>query len=238
MKIRIILFLLSLLSVPAMTFAQKQERMHLRKGNALFEDSAYVDAEIEYRKALDADPKSVKAKYNLGNALANQEKTDDALKEYVSAAMAAKTKEEKARIYHNAGVALQKQKKYGECIEAYKNALKANPADDETRYNLALAQKMLKDQQQQQQQHNEQQQDKKDQQQQQQDQKQNQNNQNDKKDNEQENQDQQQSQPQQQMSKENAEQLLNAVKQEEQNVRNKVQKQMQNASSRSLEKDW
>ncbi len=237
MKIRIILFLLSLLSVPAMTFAQKQERMHLRKGNALFEDSAYVDAEIEYRKALDADPKSVKAKYNLGNALANQEKTDDALKEYVSAAMAAKTKEEKARIYHNAGVALQKQKKYGECIEAYKNALKANPADDETRYNLALAQKMLKDQQQQQQQQNEQQ-DKKDQQQQQQDQKQNQNNQNDKKDNEQENQDQQQSQPQQQMSKENAEQLLNAVKQEEQNVRDKVQKQMQNASSRSLEKDW
>ena len=105
MKIRIILVLLSLLSVPAMTFAQKQERMHLRKGNALFEDSAYVDAEIEYRKALDADPKSVKAKYNLGNALANQEKTDDALKEYVSAAMAAKTKEEKARIYHNAGVA-------------------------------------------------------------------------------------------------------------------------------------
>ncbi|HIS09756.1 MAG TPA: tetratricopeptide repeat protein [Candidatus Avibacteroides excrementipullorum] len=237
MKIRIILFLLSLLSVPAMTFAQKQERMHLRKGNALFEDSAYVDAEIEYRKALDADPKSVKAKYNLGNALANQEKTDDALKEYISAAMAAKTKEEKARIYHNAGVALQKQKKYGECIEAYKNALKANPADDETRYNLALAQKMLKDQQQQQQQQNEQQ-DKKDQQQQQQDQKQNQNNQNDKKDNEQENQDQQQSQPQQQMSKENAEQLLNAVKQEEQNVRDKVQKQMQNASSRSLEKDW
>ena len=66
----------------------------------------------------------------------------------------------------------------------------------------------------------------------------NQNNQNDKKDNEQENQDQQQSQPQQQMSKENAEQLLNAVKQEEQNVRDKVQKQMQNASSRSLEKDW
>lgn len=237
MKIRIILVLLSLLSVPAMTFAQKQERMHLRKGNALFEDSAYVDAEIEYRKALDADPKSVKAKYNLGNALANQEKTDDALKEYISAAMAAKTKEEKARIYHNAGVALQKQKKYGECIEAYKNALKANPADDETRYNLALAQKMLKDQQQQQQQQNEQQ-DKKDQQQQQQDQKQNQNNQNDKKDNEQENQDQQQSQPQQQMSKENAEQLLNAVKQEEQNVRDKVQKQMQNASSRSLEKDW
>lgn len=237
MKIRIILFLLSLLSVPAMTFAQKQERMHLRKGNALFEDSAYVDAEIEYRKALDADPKSVKAKYNLGNALANQEKTDDALKEYISAAMAAKTKEEKARIYHNAGVALQKQKKYGECIEAYKNALKANPADDETRYKLALAQKMLKDQQQQQQQQNEQQ-DKKDQQQQQQDQKQNQNNQNDKKDNEQENQDQQQSQPQQQMSKENAEQLLNAVKQEEQNVRDKVQKQMQNASSRSLEKDW
>lgn len=237
MKIRIILVLLSLLSVPAMTFAQKQERMHLRKGNALFEDSAYVDAEIEYRKALDADPKSVKAKYNLGNALANQEKTDDALKEYISAAMAAKTKEEKARIYHNAGVALQKQKKYGECIEAYKNALKANPADDETRYNLALAQKMLKDQQQQQQQQNEQQ-DKKDQQQQQQDQKQNQNNQNDKKDNEQENQEQQQSQPQQQMSKENAEQLLNAVKQEEQNVRNKVQKQMQNASSKSLEKDW
>lgn len=238
MKTNILLMMIAL-ACSATCFAQKQERVHLRKGNKLYADSSYVDAEVQYRKALEINPKSTVTRYNLGNTLAQQSKAEDALKEYDNAARSAKTKEEKAKIYHNAGVVLQKGQQYEKCIEAYKKALKANPADNETRYNLALAQKLLKDQQQnQQQQQQEQQQDQNKNQQ--NDQQQNQNQNQDKKNDEKkpENRDQQQQQPQNQMSKENAEQLLNAVKQEEKNVRDKVEKQMQKAATKSFDKDW
>lgn len=238
MKTNILLMMIAL-ACSATCLAQKQERVHLRKGNKLYADSSYVDAEVQFRKALEINPKSTITRYNLGNTLAQQSKAEDALKEYDNAARSAKTKEEKARIYHNAGVVLQKGQQYEKCIEAYKKALKANPADNETRYNLALAQKLLKEQQQQQQQQQqEQQQDQNKNQQKDQNQNQNQNQDNKNDEKKPENQDQQQQQPQNQMSKENAEQLLNAVKQEENNVRDKVEKQMQKAESKSFDKDW
>ena len=117
--------------------------------------------------------------------------------------------------------------------EAYKKSLRNNPKDDETRYNLALAQKLLKDQQQDQQ--------NQDQQQQQQEQKEDKQDQN-KDQQEQDQKDQQQNQQQQQqnkneMSKENAQQLLNAVMQDEKNVQDKVKKQLQ-IQGKKLEKDW
>lgn len=129
------------------------------------------------------------------------------------------------------GVILQPSKQYPQCIEAYKQSLRNNPHDDETRYNLALAQKMLKDQQQQQNQDK--------QQEQKQDQKQD-----DQKDQNKDQNEDQKKQPQQnqqqnknEMSKENAEQLLNAVMQDEKNVQDKVKKQIQ-VSGKKLEKDW
>lgn len=238
MKTNILLMMIAL-ACSATCLAQKQERVHLRKGNKLYADSSYVDAEVQFRKALEINPKSTITRYNLGNTLAQQSKAEDALKEYDNAARSAKTKDEKARIYHNAGVVLQKGQQYEKCIEAYKKALKANPADNETRYNLALAQKLLKEQQQQQQQQQqEQQQDQNKNQQKDQNQNQNQNQDNKNDEKKPENQDQQQQQPQNQMSKENAEQLLNAVKQDEKNVRDKVEKQMQKAESKSFDKDW
>ena len=123
---------------------------------------------------------------------------------------------------------MSRRRKLKKTIEAYKESLRNNPKDDETRYNLALAQKLLKDQQQQQQNQNQDQQ-KQDQQQ-------------DKKDQnkDQQDQQQQQQQPQQnknEMSKENAEQLLNAVMQDEKNVQEKVKKQVQ-IRGKKLEKDW
>ena len=135
-----------------------------------------------------------------------------------------KDKEKLAHIYHNMGVILQASKQLPQCIEAYKQALRNNPKDDETRYNLALAQKQLKDQQQQQ--------DQNQQQEQKQDQKQDEKEQN----KDQQDQDKQQ-QNQNQMSKENAEQLLNAVMQDEKNVQDKVKKAIQ-MQGRKLEKDW
>ena len=134
-----------------------------------------------------------------------------------------------AQIYHNMGVILQSSKQLPQCIEAYKEALRNNPKDDETRYNLALAQKQLKDQQQQQQNQDQQQEQK-------QDQKQDKKEQN-KDQQDQKKQEQQQNQQQNQMSKDNAEQLLRAAMQDEKNVQDKVKKGIR-VEGRKLEKDW
>ena len=226
-------YILSLLLVASAVqiFAQqKTDRDYLRSGNKLYNDSLFIKAEVDYRKALEINPKSTDAMFNLANALLMQQKAKEAMEQYESVSKIEKDKNKLAQIYHNMGVMLQSAKQLPQCIEAYKESLRNNPKDDETRYNLALAQKQLKDQQQNQQ--------NQDQQQQQEEEKQDQN----KDQQEQDQKDQQQNQQQQQqnkneMSKENAQQLLNAVMQDEKNVQDKVKKQIQ-IQGKKLEKDW
>lgn len=225
--------MLGLMFVSVAVYGQKTERDYLRSGNRLYKDSTFVKAEVDYRKALELEPKSTDAMYNLGNALLMQQKAKEAMEQFEAASRVEKDKAKLAQIYHNMGVILQSSKQLPQCIEAYKQALRNNPKDDETRYNLALAQKQLKDQQQQQDQNQEkdQKQDqKKDEQQQNKDQQEQ-----DKKDQQQNNQQQQQNENQ--MSKENAEQLLKAAMQDEKNVQDKVKKAVQ-VQGRKLEKDW
>ena len=172
-------------------FAQeKTDRDYLRSGNKLYNDSLFIKAEVDYRKALELNPKSTDAMFNLANARLMQQKAKEAMEQYESVSKIEKDKEKLAQIYHNMGVILQSSKQLPQCIEAYKESLRNNPKDDETRYNLALAQKQLKDQQQNQQ--------NQDQQQQQQEQKEDKQDQN--KDQQEQNQDQQQH-PQQQQNK-------------------------------------
>lgn len=219
--------------------AQKAERDYIRKGNRLFNDSVFVDAEVNYRKALEVNPKSTVSMYNLGNTLSQQQKFQDAMEQYVSASNIEKDKMKLAQIYHNMGVLFQAGKDYAKAVEAYKMSLRNNPADHETRYNLALAQKMLKDQQQNQQ-NQDQNQDKDQQQNQDQKQDQNKDKQNDQKQDEKKDQ-QQPPKPEKQdnkMSKENAEQLLNSVMQDEKDVQDKVKKQQKVLQGGRLEKDW
>ena len=225
--------LLMLLTISAVAFGQKTDRDYLRSGNKLYKDSLFVKAEVDYRKALEVNPKSSAAMYNLGNALLMQQKAQEAMEQYQAASRLEKDKAKLAQIYHNMGVILQSSKKLPECIEAYKESLRNNPHDNETRYNLALAQKQLKDQQQNQNQEKQQEQ-KQDQKQDEQQQNKDQQDQ-DKKDQQQNNQQQQQNQNE--MSKENAEQLLNAAMQDEKNVQDKVKKQIQ-IQGKKLDKDW
>ena len=212
-------------------FAQKAERKNVREGNKLYETEKFTEAEIGYRKSLEVNPRSSEGTYNLGNALYKQKKFPEAAEQYQLLAgqgeKMIETPEGKARlaeIYHNVGNIGMQSKEYAKSVEAYKQSLRLNPKDDETRYNLALAQKQLKDQQQQQ--------DQNQQQEQKQDQKQDEKEQN----KDQQDQDKKQ-QNQNQMSKENAEQLLNAVMQDEKNVQDKVKKAIQ-MQGRKLEKDW
>lgn len=233
--IGIILLLLTAISVSA----QKAERDYIRKGNRAYKDSTYVNAEVNYRKAIDVNPKSAISMYNLGNTLMQQNKLQEAMEQFIAATKMEKDKGNLAQIYHNMGVIFHSGKDYAKAVEAYKESLRNNPKDNETRYNLALAQKMLKDQEQNQQnqdqnQDQNQNQDKKEQEKEQDKDKQDQNQQ------DQQNQDQQPQplQPQEnQMSKENAEQLLKSVMQDEKDVQDKVKKQQVIQGGR-LEKDW
>ena len=235
MKKFYILSLLLVASAGQVLAQQKTDRDYLRSGNKLYNDSLFIKAEVDYRKALEINPKSTDAMFNLANALLMQQKAQEAMEQYQSVSKIEKDKEKLAQIYHNMGVMLQSAKQLPQCIEAYKESLRNNPKDDETRYNLALAQKQLKDQQQ-----NQQNQDQQQQQQEQKEDKQEQNK--DQQEQEQKDQQQQQNQQQQQqnkneMSKENAQQLLNAVMQDEKNVQDKVKKQLQ-IQGKKLEKDW
>ena len=215
-------YILSLLLVASavQVFAQqKTDRDYLRSGNKLYNDSLFIKAEVDYRKALEINPKSTDAMFNLANTLLMQQKAKEAMEQYESVSKIEKDKDKLAQIYHNMGVILQSSKQLPQCIEAYKESLRNNPKDNETRYNLALAQKQLKDQQQNQQNQDQQQQ----QQQKQEEEKQDQNkDQQEQEQKDQQQQNQQQQQNKNEMSKENAQQLLNAVMQDEKNVQDKV----------------
>lgn len=245
MNYRCILLIISVLFAMC-GMAQKTDRDFVRRGNNLYEDSLFVDAEVEYRRALDVNPKSIEAMYNLGNALLMQQKAQEAMEQYANAATMipkneraiAQTEEDKsklAQIYHNMGVILQSSKQLDPCIEAYKNSLRNNPKDHETRYNLTLAMKQ-KQQQEQQQQNQEQEQQQEEKKEQEQEQEQNQDNQ--QQEQQEQQQQQQQEQEQHEMSKENAEQMLKAIMQDEKDIQEKVQKAMQEVQPRKFEKDW
>ena len=140
-------------------FSQEQEdreqiiaeaKQFIATGNeVLTKDGNFPKAEGEYRKAINKNPIDPTAKYNLANAYYNSEKYDEANQRYTEAAKVATSKQNKHKAFHNQGNTYMEQKKYKEAVEAYKNALRNNPRDEETRYNLALAKKMLEQEQQQ-----------------------------------------------------------------------------------------
>ena len=232
---RLILFaVISLTSslFPLTSANAQTDRQYIRQGNKQFAAGNYADAEVSYRKAVEKNARNPQAAYNLGNALMAQKKDSAAVAQFEGAAKLETNPMRKYQAYHNIGVICQQHKMYGEAIEAYKNALRLNPNDDETRYNLVLCKHQQKKQQQnqqnqQQKQDQQKKDDKQDQQQKQQDQKQ------DKQD--------QQQKPQEQkpqMSKENAEQLLNAAIQNEKQTQERMKKAQQQPQRRNIEKNW
>ena len=228
-----VLLIISLISCfSPLTSNAQTDRQYIRQGNKLFHSGDYPNAEVSYRKAIEKNPKNPQAVFNLGNALMAQKKDSAAVVQFESASKLETNPLRKAKAFHNMGVVCQSHKMYGEAIEAYKSALRLNPADDETRYNLVLC-KHLQQKQQQNQQQNQQgnNDDKKDDKK---DQKQNQqkDQQKDKQD------DKKQEQQKPQMSKENAEQLLNAAIQNEKQTQDKLKKAQQQPQRRSTLKNW
>lgn len=130
---------------------------HIYEGNENWKASQFQSAESEYRKAIALDGNNTKAYYNLGNTHYRDSAYDEATQRYIQTQKLAGNRNERHAAFHNLGNVMMQKKAYEKAVEAYKNALRNNPADEQTRYNYALAKKMLEQEQQQQQQNQDQQ---------------------------------------------------------------------------------
>ena len=138
------LLLYSLFFLSLAASAQEKDK-HLPKANEEFEAKKYNDAEADYRISQSKTPKNAIASYNLGNSIYRQNQAAEAKYSYLKAIENAKEKPQKHQAFHNLGNVFMKEKNYTKAVEAYKNALRNDPNDEESRYNFALAKKMLKD---------------------------------------------------------------------------------------------
>jgi len=137
------------------SFSQKEDtskldreaRENVREGNKLYNQLKFGDAEIAYKKALTKNPNYPKASYNLGNAIYQQNRNKEAVAQFEVLEKTAPNKMSKAEAYHNMGNSFMKEKQYDKAVAAFKNAMRNNSKDEETRYNLALAQELLEEQQ-------------------------------------------------------------------------------------------
>lgn len=215
-------------------WGQKQVRDLTRSGNKLYRSKEYSKAEIDYRKALEFNKSDRTTIFNLANVLYRTDRGEEAGKLYQSLAphLSLLTPTEAADLTHNAGNTAFRTKQLEQAIEYYKESLRRRPSDEDTRYNLALAQKLLENQKKNGGGGQDQKQDQdKDQKKDQQDQKKDQ----------QDQQKDQQKQPQQpsqdQMSQETANRILQALQKDEKNTRQKLE-QAQQQRGRSRRKNW
>lgn len=245
--------LIYILCLTAFTYGSSSAqwiKSDVRRAGKLYKKGNYAAASAEYRRALLKDSLYAKANFGLANS-AYQEGHYDQAKSYLErlAGTAQLPQRHQADVLHNLGNVAMKQKDYRAAVEAYEESLIRNPQNEATRYNLVLAQRLLK-QQEQQQKDNKQQQNKQDQQQQQQQDKQK-DKQDPKKQDQQQNAQQKQDDKQQggkpaephpgQMSKEQAEQLLNSFRSDDEKTRRRVeqrQREEQSQNSNKNKKRW
>ncbi len=228
---RSVLILMVLMGMGITSAYGQNERKVIRDGVRAYEDGEFGEAEVQFRKAENINQESYEAEFNTGVALYGQEKYEETVKQYQALLDQTDDAGKTAQIWHNIGNSLLEAQQYAPSIESYKNSLRLNPSDEDTRYNLAYAKQKLKEEQQQQQQNQDQ---NKDQDQQDQDKDQDQQDQDKDQD-----QDQQEQQPvPREISREDAERMLKAIQQQEKDVKEKVDKEKAAAAKVKTEKDW
>ena len=216
MKYKLLAFIMTL--VPFVNISAQKEARNVKEGNKQYVAQKFTVSKKFYEQWIAYNCLCYSYIFNLGKSFFRQKKYNEALEQYQKAATLTKEKKEIASAFHNVGNALMEEKNYEKSVEAYKNSLKANPKDDDTRYNLAVAQYLMKKQQEQQQQEQQKQQQQQKQEQQQQ-QKQEQ---------------KQQQQPK--MQQEQIEQILKALEQDERDVQERRKIQMGQRSK--TDKEW
>ncbi len=230
MKIKLVILLISIVSVFSLT-AQKAVRKNIKQGNKSYNEQKYEQAATKFEEAIKINPNAPEANFNLANTLYKQKEWDKSIEQLQHYQLIEKENEQQiAASWYNMGNALLQKKDLQNSMEAYKNALRINPEDDEARYNLAVVQKMINDEEEEQQ---EQKQDQKE-------------------DNQPDSPEQQQNQKKkpeeqtepEQMSRDNARQILQAIEQDEKETQKrlnemKAEERKQKAQeNRRQNKDW
>ena len=229
---KISFLLVVMFCVLATTYGQSKKKL-IKEGNKLYNDSSFNLAEMKYRKSLEKDQDYFNAAFNLADAVYKQERYQEATSFFEALKDNAKNNQELSQINHNLGNSLFKENKIDQAIDAYKNSLRQNPYDEETRYNLAYAQK-IKQQQQQQQENQDQDQDEDKEEK---DQNQDQEKKNDNKE-QKENDQKNQEEKKDEMSKEDAKKMLEALQQKEKELQEKLQKKKTKGQKIKILKDW
>ncbi len=215
--------------------AQTENKI-IRRGNKAFENEKFQEAELHYRRALEENDNNFRGNFNLGNSIYKQGYYDEAARAFQRAIANQTDKKELSKAFYNFGNSLLMNQQIPESIEAYKNALRLNPSDDDARHNLVYAKDLLEQQEQQPQQQqdgeqsdddNNQEEDSTDQQQEQDEQQQ-----------EPKEQEQQETQPPQQISRQEAERMLQALKEEEQKTMEKIREERFQDQRVGIERDW
>jgi len=214
---------------PYNSIGQNKKKL-IKEGNKLYNDSSYNMAEMKYRKSLEKDQNYFNAAFNLADAVYKQERYEEASTFFESLKDNARNDLDLAHINHNLGNSLLKEGKLNEAIDAYKNSLRLNSNDDDTRYNLAYAQKMKQQQEQQQNKNQDKEQDREQDREQDKEERQNQQEQNNDKD--------KNPQEKDEMSKEDAEKMLEALLQKEKELQEKLQKKKVKGQKIKILKDW
>jgi Ca-activated chloride channel family protein len=243
-----------LMMLPASAVWAQKEKADIRKGNQLYQEQKYKEAEESYRNGVAKKDQSLEGNFNLGDALYKQKNYKDAQAQFSKIAESSTNKNVSAEAYHNLGNSLLESKKLQESIDAYKKSLLNNPKDDQTRYNLAYAQKMLQKQKDQDKKNKDQNKDNKNQDKNKQDQnkdqnkkdqdkkdqdKKDQNKDQDKKDQDKKDQDkkdQQGGEPK--MNKEDAQRMLDALNNQEKQTQDKLKNKKLKGVKVAISKDW
>ena len=235
-----ILIILSLL-ISFTSFAQNKKSL-LREGNTLYADSSYNDAEMQYRKSLEKDQDYFNASFNLADAVYKQERYEESSALFGALIDNAPTESDLSKVYHNMGNSLVKEQKLDEAIDAYKNALRINPNDAETRHNLALCKKQKQEQEQQQEENKEDKEEKEENKEEKEGEKKEEQEKNEQKnenqEQKQEDQQKQQEEKKEEMSKEDAEKMLEAIQQQEKDLQEELQKEKVKGKRVKVLKDW
>lgn len=212
--------------IQSAAFAQSLRSL-VNDGVEKYNEKKYTDSEISFRKGAEKEPNNFEAVFNLGDSYFRQGKYDDAIKYYQQALGKTQDKDLKAETHYNIGNSLLKSRKLKESIESYKNSLKLNPNDRDAKYNLSYALKLLQNEQNQNQNKNKNQDKNKDQ---------NKDDRNKQENKDKQNKDQQQQQPPPKMSKEEAQQILNAMKENEKDLQKQLRKKV--GVKVKTDKDW
>lgn len=249
---QLIITLIFLLQV-SLLFAQ-QEKKDIRKGNELYNQKRYKEAQASYLQAVKKKQKSAEANFNLADAMYKQKQYDAANKLFNKIGSQVKNTGVAASAWHNQGNSLMEQKKYEDAITSYKKSLLNNPNDEQTRYNLAYAQEKLKNQNKNDKNKNKNDKNKDKNKDKDKDKDKNKNDKNkdnkndkdkDKKDQDKNNQDKnnqdkqnQNQQPKPQLSKEDAQRMLDALNNNEQQTQDKLKNEKLKGQKVRVAKDW